>query len=144
MKFSSKYIFVICLLLLSTSISAKNTPPKAVPAPIRSFINKHFKDMEMEKIKYDEKDGEAKVKFRNGYEVEFDSNNNWVKIETDYHPLPKSIIDLLPAGIMKYIAHNYPNRTITEIKRKHDDYKIELADSPTLLFDKSGTFIKNK
>jgi len=146
MKLLPKYFIFICLALFTTNtfVLAKNTQKKSVPVPVLSFIDKHFKDMELEKIKYDEKDDEYKVKFKNGYEIEFDSNDNWIKIETDFHPLPKSVMDLLPANIMKYIARHYPNRTITKIKCRTDDYRIKLSGSPDLLFDKQGVFIRKK
>ena len=104
-----------------------------LPEKVEVFLDRHFKC-----------DKECKVKFKNGYEVEFDRAGNWVEIESDYHPLPKSIIDILPSGAVRYIAKTYPNRPITKIKRKsRGEIKIELSDIGSILFDSRGNLIKD-
>lgn len=130
--------------ILSLNISAlwaneciRDIPPSEVTA----FLDIHFKDMELVELKYDSRDGECKAIYKNGYEIEF-KGDTWVKIESDYHPLPKSIIDILPATIMKYIANNYPRKSIIKIKKKLSGYKVELTDTPDLFFDRQGNFIK--
>lgn len=109
-------------------------PPNAI-----QFINLHFPKNEIVKSKSD-KDG-SEVDLRSGHEIEFDRNGNWIKIEGEYTPLPKSIIDLLPIGISQYISKNYPRRAIVKIKKKKYGYNIELASSVELKFGQKGEFI---
>ncbi|MBK5722467.1 PepSY-like domain-containing protein [Dysgonomonas sp. Marseille-P4677] len=133
---------LICLNSLSLPVSGENksdTPPTKVTC----FLKKHFKGMELDELEYNDKDGEYKAKYKDGYEVEF-KGDKWIKIESDYHPLPKSIIDRLPTNMVKYIAEKYPLRIIIKIERESSGYKIELSDTPDLFFDKQGKFKKKK
>lgn len=135
---------IFCMVVLPASARGKHIEQVDPPEKMTVFLNKHFKDVALDKMKYDAEDGIYEVKFKNGYEIDFERGGTWIKIESDYYPLPKSIIDILPVNMVKYIAENYPRRSITQIKKKAYGYKVELSDSPTLVFDKQGNFVKRK
>ncbi|MDH6311129.1 hypothetical protein M2451_004002 [Dysgonomonas sp. PFB1-18] len=113
-----------------------------VPRKIQVFLDKHFSKYEIEKLKYEAKGGDCKVKYTNGIKVKFDHNGDWEEVESDYTPLPKSIIDILPHPAIDFIARNYPRRPILKIKRKSDRYEVELDRSLDIEFDNRGNILK--
>lgn len=139
-----KTYWILLLLLFSYTInleaSTSYTYQDHLPEKIQVFLNKHFSKFKIEKLKYN--DGECKVKYTNGIKIEFDHNGNWKEIESDYIPLPKSIIDILPISAINYIAKRYPRDPIKKIKRKSDTYKVKLDGSNDLVFDRKGNIIK--
>lgn len=141
-----KKIHLLLLLLIFSGVSASAySPPRVrqdvIPCEIHNFLNKHFGKYEIEKIKYDQKDGECEVKYKNGITVEF-KNNHWEEIESDYFPLPQSIIEILPPAAIRFIAKNYPRNPIREIKHKSYGYKVKLDHSYQLEFDHKGGIIE--
>ncbi|MDR2949794.1 MAG: PepSY-like domain-containing protein [Dysgonomonas sp.] len=130
------YIFFLFLFLnCTTNLSA------SLPDKIQNFLDKHFINNEIEKLKYDEKEEEYKIKYKNGIKIEFD-RNGWVEIESGYTPLPKSIIDILPTPTIDFIAKKYPRKPIVKIKRKPDGFKVKLEGSIELKFDRRGNILK--
>ncbi len=138
------YIYILITLLGFTySLEGKQKekdrsalPPKAV-----HFLNTHFADIQIKKVKYERDDREYEVELRSGHEIEFDGDGNWTEIEGEYSPLPKSIIDMMPQKIAIYISRNYPRRPIIQIKRKKYGYRIDLSNSAELKFSHNGDFI---
>lgn len=141
-----KKYWVFFLLFFSLSINAGILPSSIyqdyLPKKVQVFLDRHFGKFKIEKLKYDAEDGECKVKYANGIEVEFDYNGDWEEIESDYIPLPKSIVDILPLPAIDFIAKRYPRRPIKKIKRKHDGYKVKLDGSLDIVFGKDGTILK--
>jgi len=138
---------IIITLLLTNVIGLSGYPVNRIqdnktPVKVEMFLKKHFAKYEIDKLKHDAKDGKCKVKYTNGYKIEFDGNSNWIEIESSYQPLPKSIIDLLPQKALSYISQNYPRKIILKIKRKSKGYKVVLLEAPNLLFDKNGHFLE--
>lgn len=134
------FFFTFILQLSGQTYSLEKN--SEIPPEIEMFLKKHFAKYITEKFKYDPKDGECKVKYSNGYKVEFDKNGNWTEIKSSYEPLPKSIIDLLPKNALQYISRNYPRKMILGIKYKSSRYKVSLLNAPDLLFDKNGRFLE--
>lgn len=134
---------LIALLTFTFTLEAKPKerdrnvlPPKAI-----QFLDTHFAGIPVKKIKYDRDDQEYEVELKSGHEVEFDTSGNWLEIEGEYSPLPKSIIDLMPPKIGQYISRNYPRRPIVQIKRKKYGYRVDLSNSAELKFNYNGDFI---
>lgn len=138
------YIYILIILFGSTfALEGKqrekdrgSLPPKAI-----QFLNTHFSGIEIKKIKYERDDREYEVELRSGHEIEFDSDGNWLEIEGEYSPLPKSIIDMIPSKIAVYISRNYPRKPIIQIKRKTYGYRVDLSNSAELKFNFNGDFI---
>lgn len=114
-----------------------------LPAKASSFLKENFPEYRILKYKFDVEDHEYKIDLESGHEIKFRSDGQWIDIEGEYTPLPKSIIDQLPLGILKYISTNYPRRTIIRVKMKDYGYKVELAQAINLKFSKQGYFLKD-
>lgn len=143
MKVNLLLIISLLIFIFQPSVYAGNNIKKhRIPPRIEVFLKIHFAKYEIEKLKYDAEDKECKVKYTNGYKIEFDKNGNWVEIGSDYQPLPKSVIELLPRNALLYISRNYRRKIILKIKRKSFGYKVKLLDASDLLFDKNGHFLK--
>lgn len=135
---------IVILLILSTSFhlfAQRPDPINSLPPLARTFLETHFKHHKIYRVKFDIKKGECEVKLEGGIEIEFDYNGNWIEIEGEIQPLPKSVIDLLPSNIMVYIARNYPRRAILKIERESYGYEVELSNSAELQFDRKGKFL---
>ncbi|SHF22016.1 PepSY-like domain-containing protein [Dysgonomonas macrotermitis] len=127
------------LLCIPFLLGAEYQRNAALPKKAEQFLQVHFKSTPIKEIEYD--DGKYEVKLRSGHEIEFDAGGNWIDIEGEYSPLPKSIIDLLPQKATAYIANNYPRRPIVQIKKKKYGYKIDLSNSAELMFSFNGDFL---
>ena len=137
---------VLSILLLNCVAKVDASSPlqqrNNIPERIQLFLDKHFSQYEIDKLNYDAKDGECKVKYKNGIKIQFNENGDWEEIESDYTPLPKSIIDILPRPTIIYIAKNYPQKAIVKVKHKSYGYKVKLADAQELNFNQAGNLIK--
>ncbi|MDR1714587.1 MAG: PepSY-like domain-containing protein [Dysgonomonas sp.] len=137
---------VLSILLVSCTTKVSAFPPlqngNHIPEKIQAFLDRHFSKYEMDKLKHDAKGGECKVKYKNGIKIQFNGNGDWEEIESDYTPLPKSIIDILPKPAITYIAKNHPQKTIVRVKHKSYGYRVKLADEPELDFNQTGNLIK--
>lgn len=129
------FIVTFCCI----SLQAQTKERAQLPPKINEFVNTHFVKNAIIKWKID--DGEYEVKLNNGNEISFDMQGEWVEIESNHTPLPKSIIDLLPSPIMVYIAQKYPRKAVIKIERIHVGYEVELLNSAELVFDKQGKFL---
>jgi len=138
--------WILFLLVLSFNVNSGTSPTYAcqytLPLKIQNFLKKHFSQYEIEKLKYDAKDGDCKVQYKNGIKVEFNQHGYWEEIESNYAPLPKSIIDILPKPAISFIANKYPRKHIIKIKHQSDEYKVKLEGSLELKFDDQGNIIK--
>lgn len=79
-----------------------------------------------------------------GYDIDFDLNGNWVKVDShDDSALPEHILTLIPRNIISYILEKYPSRGISEMERVNNQYRIELTgnDDKELFFDVNGSYI---
>lgn len=138
-----KILFSIVIFFILNSISLIGSPQsQELPNEASDFIKKNFSEYRILKYKYDSQDNEYKINLESGHELKFRSDGQWIDIQGDYTPIPKSVIDQLPSGILTYISKNYPRKTIIRIKLKDYGYKIELAKSVDLKFTKQGNFIK--
>lgn len=135
-----KLLIVISFICFVISSGAQ-TKGLHLPEQAVQFINTHFPDNKIVKIEFEDDENEYEVKLSNGYEIEFDLKGEWTEIESDYNPLPKSIIDLLPTDALTYIATKYPRRAIIKIERHNTDYEVELSNSKELIFNKNGKFL---
>ncbi len=82
------------------------------------------------------------VYLANGFELQFDKEGNWMKVDGNNQPIPASILALLPGGITTYCSTNYPNSPIVEVDKDSRRYHVELQNSIELEFDLNGNFIK--
>ena len=80
----------------------------------------------------------------NGFEVDFTKSGDWDEIDgTEQRPalpVPQSILDLLPAGIMQYVGQRFPGRQIVKVNRERFGFEIELNGDIELKLNLNGTF----
>lgn len=125
----------------------------SLPQTARSFISQHFSAETVTLVK------EAivvnpttKTKYyvylTNAYEVDFDTNGNWVEVDVDSKTsveLPTSVLSLLPAKALEYTRANYPTGKIESIKKitvnNAQIYEVDLNNGPDLKFAADGQFI---
>ncbi len=114
------------------------------PKAVQNFVAKHFPKTDIVKVVKDYDDGTYTwdVHLVGDIEIEFDRNGNWKNIDSEYKPIPASVLALLPKGITTYCSKNFPNVAVKEIEKKRRKYKLELQNGIELEFDKNGKFIK--
>lgn len=164
-KFYLSTLFILSLALSFSFTSCSNdddgitTGYKEVisyenlPSVSKQFISDYFrgytpawtaKDIEGYEVSLQE--GTRAQIQRNGYEIKFDRNGIWKEIEAyNDNALPETVLALVPRSIASYVAMNYPQRGINEIKKEDYGFKVELTGKPDvdLKFDINGNFLTN-
>lgn len=119
--------------------TAPATTVQGLPAAITTFIKQHFPNAQITGVEPDHDHGglEYDVYLSDGTQVDFDSNNQWDKVES-MRGVPAFFI---PKGIANYVRSNYQGMVITKVNKEYHGYEIELANGLDLNFDKSGRFM---
>lgn len=115
----------------------RNIAVGELPAAAQQFLSTYFGGISVREASAD--NDSYDVELSNGTDIEFDLLGNWVKVETDNSAIPAAFVaNELPSAIGPYIAANYPNNRIEEVKRGVSAYKIELRGDIELVFDNAG------
>lgn len=120
--------------------AAPAATPQAVPEAIDAFIKQHFPNATVVGVEPDQEHGglEYDIYLSDGTQIDFDTNNQWEKIECRNPSVPASFI---PQAIATYVKSNYQNTPIVKIDKKYNNYEIELSNGLELRFDQSGRFM---
>jgi len=130
-------------------------PFENLPKVSKQFVSDHFADYDVSKtlesatkftVLLSKKTVKASATSGTGYEIDFDLNGDWIKIEGHNNSvLPDNILALLPRNILSYVSQNYPTSGITEIEKKSYGYKIELDGKSDIeiTFDTNGNYLGN-
>lgn len=112
---------------------------------INEFINQHFTDITSKMISFpaDWIVLIIRVELCNGFDIELDEYYQWISINGNGIPFPKSLQNLLPAEINTYIATK-TNGEILKMEKTDSGYRIVLTDGEGLLFSFKGEFIGNE
>ena len=139
-KFVALGIFAFTLLM--TACSDKPVTADQLPEPIKAFIQQTFpgqtvsfvqKDLELTGNQYD-------VLLADGTRIEFDTDNQWDKIEgTMTTPVPTALI---PQPVLTHLQANFPDAMITKIDKEHYGYEVELANGLELKYNKQGAIME--
>jgi len=123
-----------------------------LPTESKQFITDHFSDYNVTEtlqlassytVALSKKTTKATVVY-GSYVIEFDRQGEWTEIEgINESVLPDNVLALIPRSILSYVAQNYPDRGITEIKKETYGYKIDLTGTldVELAFDANGEFL---
>ncbi len=134
---------LICLMMQGVSTFAKDKiiPVSQLPAAATSFIQKKFPGQKISYAKIDTEIGKKKYEVRldNGFELEFDKNGAWDKVDCGRTAVPA---DLVPASIAKYVKTSFPGTTIVKIDKERNGYEIELSNGLDVKFDRNGKMKK--
>ena len=120
------------------AVPAAATP--AVPEAVSAFVKQYFPNATIAGVELDNDHGgvEYDVYLNDGTQIDFDTNNQWDKVECYAKGVPAALI---PQAIATHVKSNYQNMVITKIDREHYGYEIELSNGLDLKFDKSGHFM---
>lgn len=121
---------------LYTSAEDKPISYSELPAEAQSFVRDYFTNEEISHIILDRDviSIDYKLTFMSGTKLEFNSQGEWKEVDMRNGNVPTAII---PQAIAEYVAKNYPNRTITEIKRNHYYTEVCLNGGLELTFNRS-------
>ena len=135
-------IIAMAACLFSSSCTAEDlfVNAQVLPQTIQSFLASHFPNT---KTALAIKDGnEYEIRMENGWEMEFDNEGQWEKIDCKLDEVPASVITLIPETIVSYIRSNFEKAYITEISRDRSGYDVELSNGFDLEFSSKGIFRK--
>ena len=138
-------ISMAALMLLSFSACSDDKDEliseNALPHAAQTFISTYFPQDNVVKIVKDADKSQHtfEVYFSSGFEVEFDSDGNWIDVDAPAgQVVPQGIV---PDAIASYVQEKYPSDPINEISRKAVGYETELASGLDLHFDSDGNFL---
>ncbi len=112
-----------------------------LPSESQAFIQKYFPNVLVNEVEKYKEEPLYEVKLNNGFELSFYGDGRWQEIDGNRAILPATLIqDVLPQGILDYLAREYTNVGVTAVERSSAGYNIELSMTPTitLYFDPSG------
>lgn len=130
---------LISLLLSSVLFADMVVPVSQLPKSAQSFIQKTFPGAQIFKVERD--DGKFDVKLNNGVDIKFFLNGDWEKINSDYIPIPLTV---LPNAVQNTLKNSYPQASITEIEKEFGNYKIKLNNMMELFISGSGQLMGQK
>lgn len=116
-----------------------------LPETAKVFLSTHFSGISILRIEKEavaDSDGTIyEVKLANGFQVDFDINGNWTGVDGNGQQLSGSVVALIPANILQYLATHHTPFTITEIEKKSYGYEIEINDRVELRFNTQGNIL---
>ena len=133
------FALLITLSLASILFADMVVPVSQLPKSAQSFIQKTFPSAQIFKVERD--DGKFKAKLNNGVEIKFLPNGEWVNIDSDYTPIPATV---LPQAIQNTVKQTYPQAAITDIEKEFGNYKIKLNNMMELFISSSGQLMGQK
>ena len=81
-----------------------------------------------------------KVKFKEGTEIEFDSDGNWTEVDGNRTAIPTGFIQ---KSILTYVKEKFPKTQIIKIKKGYlGRQEIKLSNGLELEFNSKGKFKK--
>jgi len=124
--------------MLTTTISARDNyiPETQLPTQAQTFLNQYFSgDM----ILSVEKEGKMKptyeVCLNNGFEITFDRNGDWNKVESTFCPVPKQLV---PKAIWNYLEAVYGDVDVLKLNKKSYIYDVEISNGLVLKMSYGG------
>ena len=137
----TRKIFALSIALVFASVLFADmvVPISALPQNARSFIQRTFPNAQIFKVERD--DGKFKAELNNGVDIKFLPNGEWESIDSDYTPIPPTV---LPNAVQNTVKNNYPQALITDIEKEFGNYKIKLNNMMELFISGSGQLIGQK
>ena len=138
-KLRKIFALLVALLFASVLFADMVVPISALPQSARSFIQGTFPNAQIFKVERD--DGKFKAKLNNGVEIKFLPNGEWESIDSDYTPIPPTV---LPNAVQNTVKNSYPQALITDVEKEFGNYKIKLNNMTELFISSSGQLIGQK
>lgn len=134
-----------CALLSVMVVNSEERPIKTTDLPVvaQQFLSKHFADRTILSVTQDTDmlDGDFKVRFDDGTEVEFNRKGLWTDVTAKDNGVPTTII---PPTILRYLTTHYDGQRVVEIEytpRLKGIYEVKLASQLELKFDGKGNYL---
>lgn len=111
-----------------------------LPQIAKDLLNEFFPNINGISVQKETENGqiEYEVKLANGFEIDFDSEGNWLKIDGNSQQIPDGLI---PQDILSYVQTNHPGVFIEEIELENNKYEVGLSNDSDLYFDLQGNFL---
>ena len=138
-KLRKIFALLVALLFASVLFADMVVPISALPQSARSFIQGTFPNAQIFKVERD--DGKFKAKLNNGVEIKFFPNGEWESIDSDYTPIPPTV---LPNAVQNALKNSYPQALITDVEKEFGNYKIKLNNMTEFFISSSGQLIGQK
>lgn len=113
-----------------------------LPTAAKTFVETYYPGVEVWRVEKETDKGVVlyDVDFKNGHEVTFDSNGEWLEVDApDGQSIPSGI---LPVTIEQYLEQNYSGYGVNDITKVAAGYEVELVSGVDLLFDQDGNFLR--
>ena len=142
MKKIFKLALIAALFIIPVIVSARDRIIKYEQLPQQSkvFISTHFADGKVSYVTID--DGKYEVKMIDGVELNFLRDGEWDNVDCKYKPVPGSVLNLLPEGIVNYVHASFPDAVIVKVDKEWSCYEIKLDNDLDLIFGRNGTFLR--
>lgn len=132
------FILLVPALFASCLFGDYSLAYEDLPNDAKAFLNTHFYGNSITWIEQDS--NEFEVDLKDGTEITFDSNGQWISVERN-GALP---ITFIPDAIVTSIATTYPNIGIIGIEKESSYYDVELDNNRDLDIEEDGTIISDK
>lgn len=129
----------ITLLFASILFADMVVPVSQLPQSAQSFIQRTFPNAQIFKVERD--DGKFDVKLNNGVSIKFFPNGEWDSIDSDYVPIPLTV---LPNAVQNTVKNAYPQASMTDVEKEFGNYKIKLNNRMELFVSANGQLIGQK
>lgn len=131
-------------ILLSNAVNAKDDTPidfNQLPQKAQMFINTHFSanDIMMAKIDREVMSKVYVVKLKNGTEIDFTKDGEWLEVDCGNNKVPDSVV---APNILAKVKQMYPNEFIKEIKKLKSWTEITLSNGFEVTLDKNLKIIE--
>ena len=136
--------FAIAMVLFASCDKEEEIKEKDLPSTSREFLKTHFDGVGITRIVHDKElfDRSYTVWLANGFEIDFTKSGEWDEVDGHIHPVPQSILDLLPSGITQYVTENFPKNFIVKVSKESYGFEIELNGGLEIEFNSDGSFRK--
>lgn len=131
---------VVATCQLADAGNVVTVDAKRLPEVAQEFIKSYFPGLKVKLIKIERElfSTEYKVELSNEVELKFDGKGNWKKVDCERRAVPKGLV---PGYAKQYVAENFPNERITELKREGRHLKLELSNGVSMRFNKQGKVV---
>ncbi len=139
------FIILATLLISVIAMQAENQRRiisfEELPKKAQTFVGSYFNALEITFVRMEVEltKTEYTVRFGNGMEVEFNSNGDWVEVESHSECLPK---DFLDEKILSFVDEHHKGYCFHEIARRRHKIEVELSSGLQLIFNKKGEFLR--
>lgn len=142
MKSTAIKFLPVLFLFAAMSANAQETviTKNQLPQAAQQFISNNFPKNIVDFVIADKEiiSTDYKVKFKEGTEIEFDSDGNWTEVDGNRTVIPTAFIQ---KSILTYVKEKFPNTQIEKIEKgRFGKQEVKLSNGLELEFNSEGKF----